>query len=855
MTDISNIIPVNIEDEVSNSYIDYAMSVIIGRALPCVRDGLKPVHRRILYAMHEQSNTYNRAYKKSARIVGDVIGKYHPHGDSAVYDALVRMAQEFNMSLPLVDGQGNFGSIDGDPPAAMRYTEVRMTRASSDLLADLDKDTVDFGPNYDESEREPLVLPAKIPNLLVNGSEGIAVGMATRIPPHNLSEIVDAVVHLIDNPAAELGDLLQIVKGPDFPTCGIIHGMQGIIEAYATGRGIIKIRAKVEIETNERTDRQAIIVHELPYQVNKARLLEKIAALVREKRLEGVSDLRDESDRTGMRMVIELKRDAIAEIVLNQLYKMTQLQTSFGIIMLAIVNGRPQLLTLPEVLHHFIDFRRDVVTRRCRYELAQCEAREHILLGLQIALDNIEEVIKLIRASASVPEAKEGLMATFGLSDRQSQAILDMRLQKLTGLERQKILDELAEIQAEIARLRAILADESLLMGVIREELLAVRALHAVERRTAIVASTADLSLEDLIADEDMVVTVSHAGYIKRVPLDVYRAQKRGGKGRTGMTTKEDDFIEDVFLATTHTDLLVFTDRGRVFKMKVHQVPPGSPTTRGRPIVNLLGFDEDERPAYVLPVGKEEESTHIAMATALGTIKLTRLDAYGNIYSRGIIAIRLREDDALIRVRLVNPDDRILMAARDGKSIQFNVSDVTATGRATMGVRGMRLSDDDRCVGMEVVRDPTLTILTVTRNGYGKRTPIDDYRLQNRGGKGIITIKCSDRNGPVVGVRQVTESDELVMIANSGKIIRSKVRDISVIGRNTQGVRLMRMAADEYVAGIALLGEREDDEEGEEGEEGEAVDGDGAATESTLEEGVVAEFPPLVDGDTEPTDD
>ena len=816
MTDISNIIPVNIEDEVSSSYIDYAMSVIIGRALPDVRDGLKPVHRRILYAMYEQSNTYNRAYKKSARIVGDVIGKYHPHGDSAVYDALVRMAQTFNMRLPLVDGQGNFGSVDGDPPAAMRYTEVRMTRASNDLLADLEKETVDYGPNYDDSETEPLVMPARIPNLLVNGSEGIAVGMATRIPPHNLGEVIDATIHLAREPEATTQDLMEYVHGPDFPTAGIIHGSGGIHEAYTTGRGIVKIRARADIETDERTDRQRIVVHELPFQVNKARLIEKMAQLVRDKRIEGISDLRDESDRRGMRLVIELKRDSIAEIVLNQLFKMTQLQTSFGIIMLAIVNGRPQLLTLREVLSHFLDFRRDVVTRRSRYELRQALAREHILLGLQIALDNIDAVIALIRASGSVPEARDGLMTQFGLSERQSQAILDMRLQKLTGLERQKILDELAEVQAEIAGLRAILGDESLLMAVIIEELQAVRALHANERRTEILAGAADLSIEDLIADEQMVVTVSHAGYIKRVPLELYRAQKRGGTGRTGMTTKDEDFIEDVFVASTHTRLLIFTNMGRVFKMPVHELPSGSPTTRGRPIVNLLGFEPDERPAYVLPLIVEDlESTFIVMATEGGFIKRTRLDAYNNIYSRGLIAIKMREGDKLIRVRLCEADDRLIMASRDGKSIQFDVHMVRPAGRNTMGVIGLSLAGDDQCVGMEVIRDPNLTILTVTENGYGKRTPISEYRLQKRGGKGIITIKTTDRNGPVVGVRQVTDEGEVVLIANSGKIIRTRVSDISTMGRNTQGVRLMRTADGEVVAGIALLTERtgDDDEE------------------------------------------
>jgi DNA gyrase subunit A len=805
MTEIGNVIPVNIRDEVASSYIDYAMSVIVGRALPDVRDGLKPVHRRILYTMYEQGNTFNRPYKKSARIVGDVMGKYHPHGDQAIYDTLVRLAQPFNMRLLLVDGQGNFGSVDGDPPAAMRYTEVRLHRAAADFVSDIEKDTVDFIANYDDSEQEPVVLPARIPNLLVNGSEGIAVGMATKVPPHNLREIIDATIHLIREPEASIEDLMRFVRGPDFPTGGIIHGLQGIYEAYMTGRGVIAVRARCEIERNEKTGKEVIAVHELPYQVNKARLIEKIAALVREKRLEGIADIRDESDRRGMRIVIEVRRDALAEIVLNKLYKTTRLQSSFGIIMLALVAGRPQTLDLRDALRYFVDFRRDVVTRRTRFELRQAQAREHILLGLAIALDHLDAVITLIRNSAGPPEARDGLMTQFGLSQRQAQAILDMRLQRLTGLERQKVLDELAEVRAEIERLRGILLDETRLMDVIVGELEAIRDLHADARRTEIVADEAEISLEDLVADEDMVVTISRAGYVKRTPLTEYRSQRRGGVGRTGMSTKESDFIEDLFVASTHTTILAFTTLGRVHKLKVHDLPKGGPTTRGRPIVNLLGFEEDEGLATMLPV-RDDGGDYIVLATEEGYIKRTRLEAYDNINVRGIIGIKLREGDYLIRARLANNDDKILLVSREGQSIQFPLEDVSPTGRATMGVIGMRLkNEEDRVVGMEVIQDERHTILTVTERGYGKRTPLDEYRVQGRGGTGIITIKTSDRNGPVIGARQVAEDDELVIVTDSGKLLRIRVADLRVIGRNTQGVRVMRLAKDERVAAMAVL--------------------------------------------------
>ena len=827
MTQIGTVLPVNIEDEVSSSYIDYAMSVIIGRALPDVRDGLKPVHRRILYAMYEQHNTYNRAYKKSARIVGDVIGKYHPHGDQAVYDSLVRMAQEFNMRLPLVDGQGNFGSVDGDPAAAMRYTEVRMKRVTNQLLADIEKETVPFVPNYDENESEPFVLPARIPNLLVNGSEGIAVGMATKIPPHNLGEVIDATIHLVRNPEATTTDLMEFVKGPDFPTAGIINGVAGIHEAYRNGRGIIHVRGRCHFEEDDRSSCESLIVTELPFQVNKARLIEKIAELVREKRIEGIRDIRDESDRQGMRIAIQLKRDAMGEIVLNQLYKTTALQSSFGIINLAIVSGRPHLLTLREILRHFLDFRRDVVTRRCQFELRKAQAREHILLGLQIALDHIDAIIELIRASETPDQAHAGLMQTFGLSEIQAKAILEMRLQRLTGLEREKIAAELAEVQAEIARLKSILGNEALLLDVIVEELEEVREDHADERRTEIRASEADLSIEDLIADEDMVVTVTQTGYIKRTPLSLYRPQGRGGKGRTGMATKIDDVIDDIFVASAHTNLFVFTNLGRVYQLKVHELPEGSPASRGRPIVNLLQLGEEETVKCVLPIREADEESYVLMGTELGQVKRTRLGGYSNVYARGIIAIKLRPDDHLAHVRLCGEHDRALLVTQFGQSIQFKVDNVRPAGRDTMGVRGITLNAGDKVVGMAVVPeegDEDLCILSVTRNGFGKRTSVSDYPIQQRGGKGVITIKTSERNGPVVAARPVFDDYELIIIANNAKIIRTPVASISIYGRNTQGVRLMRLNDDEMVVGVAVLKDTEDPEDVEDEPNDDTID-------------------------------
>ncbi len=845
-TDNPNIIPVNIEDEIRNSYLDYAMSVIIGRALPDVRDGLKPVHRRILYAMHELGNRWNASYKKSARVVGDVIGKYHPHGDSAVYDALVRMAQDFNMRLPLVDGQGNFGSVDGDPAAAMRYTEARMARVTSMFLNDIDKDTVDWGPNYDDSLSEPLVMPTRVPNLLVNGSSGIAVGMSTNIPPHNLGEIVDATIALIDNPDLTVLELMQEhVPGPDFPTAGLIYGAGGIREAYETGRGIIRMRARAEVEEMD-NGKQRLVVTEIPFQVNKARLLEKIADLVRDKRIEGITDLRDESDRSGMRVVIELRRDVVPEIILNNLYKMTPMQSSFGIIMLAIVNGQPQVMNLKEVLGHFIDFRRDVVTRRTIFELNAALARAHILEGLKIALDNLDAIIALIRASADPASAREGLMTQFSLSEKQAQAILDMRLQKLTGLERDKILEELAEVQAEITRLRGILADEGKLMDLIRTELEEIREQYADERRTEILYGVSELGTEDLIAEETMAVTITHEGYVKRTAVTEYRAQKRGGKGRRGMGTKDEDFVEDMFVASTHTFVLVFSTAGKVYKMKVWELPQGGPTTRGKPFVQILPFAEDEKVAAVLPIDDFEEGKFVVTATRNGIVKRTELIQYQNVHAGGIIALGLKEGDELVSVKLTEPGDWMFLASRKGQSIRFDQEDARAMGRTAAGVFGMRFKeDDDYLVSAEVIpkdyEERGLKILTICDNGYGKRTEIDEHSPQGRGGMGMITIQTTDRNGDVVGVRLVAENDELMLITDHGQIIRTRVAEISVYSRNTQGVRIMNTDESEKLVSIARIREEDlesdEDEEEVEGAEGEAAEraDDAAADDATAD--------------------
>jgi DNA gyrase subunit A len=803
----------SIEEELRHSYLDYAMSVIVGRALPDVRDGLKPVHRRILFAMHELKNTWNQSYKKSARVVGDVIGKYHPHGDSAVYDALVRMAQDFSMRELLVDGQGNFGSVDGDPPAAMRYTEVRMARLAGELLGDIEKDTVDFAENYDGSLTEPALLPAAFPNLLVNGSGGIAVGMATNIPPHNLGEIVDAAVLLARRPDAGLDELLALVPGPDFPTAGIICGRAGIYQAYSTGRGVITIRARNEIEEMD-GGRERIVVSELPYQVNKARLLEKIAELVREKRIEGISGLRDESDRTGMRMVVELRRDAVSQVVLNQLYKMTPMQSSFGVNMLAILDGQPRLFGLKGALQAFLDFREQVVRRRCAFELARAEARLHVLEGLKVAIDHIDEVVALIRASGSPDEAREGLISRFGLSEIQAREILSMRLQRLTGLERDKLEAEIAELQVEVTRLQALLADRELLLDLVVRELEALRAAYANPRRTEIIEDLSDFEMEDLIAEEDMVVTVTSLGYIKRTPVAEYRAQHRGGKGLTGMETRDDDFVNLVFVASTHSHVLFFSDRGKCYLKKVYQVPAGGRTARGKAIVNFVGMESGERLAAVLPVAEFAENRFVLTATRRGYVKKTDLMAYSQIRATGIIGVVIDDGDELIGAEVLGERDHVILGTREGMSIRFEGRQVRSMGRQSRGVRGIEVrregGEDDAVVGMAVVAPESgTTLLTVCDRGYGKRTDLDEYRIQHRGGMGLITIKAGERNGKVVSVRAVSDDDHLMLLTDRGKIIRIAVGAISLLGRNTMGVRLIRLADDERVVGVERLADQD----------------------------------------------
>jgi DNA gyrase subunit A len=830
-----NKISVNIEDEMRKSYMDYAMSVIIGRALPDVRDGLKPVHRRVLFAMSELGNEWNKPYKKSARVVGDVIGKYHPHGDTAAYDTIVRMAQNFSLRYPLVDGQGNFGSVDGDSAAAMRYTEVRMSRLAHELLADIDKETVDFGPNYDDSLTEPLVLPCKFPNLLVNGSEGIAVGMATKIPPHNLSEVIAGLIAVIDNPALDEDELLRHIPGPDFPTGGFILGREGIREAYRTGRGIIQMRARALVEKDRRTGKEAIIVSEIPFQVNKARLIEKIAELVKEKKIEGISDLRDESDRDGMRIVIELKKDTIPQVILNQLYKMTQMQSSFGIIMLAIVSGQPRVLALREVLDKFIEHRKEIITRRCIFELKKAEARAHILEGLKIALENLDEVIQIIKTSASPAEAKERLMTRFGFSELQAQAILDMRLHRLTGLERDKIIAEYNEILALIKRLKEILASEVEITNIIKQELSEIRERFGDARRTEIIEKTGELSLEDLIVEEDMVVTVSHGGYIKRNAVSLYRAQRRGGKGKTGMRPKEEDFVEKLFIASTHSYILVFTDLGKVYWLKVHEIPQGGRASRGKAIVNLLQLASGENVMTILPVKEFVDGKFIITATQMGTVKKTELMAYSNPRAGGIIALTIDEGDRLIAARLTDGTTNILLASRNGKSIRFPEADARSMGRTARGVRGMMLEGDDQLIGMETVNDATAaTLVTVTENGYGKRTDLDEYRVQSRGGKGIITIKTTERNGKVVDIRLTSDEEDLMFITDRGKVLRTSVAHLSIIGRNTQGVRLMVLEAGERIVAVAKLAEKDEESGGDSETEEEAFEGGAEETEEEL---------------------
>jgi DNA gyrase subunit A len=818
MTDISlHRFPVNIEDEMKRSYMDYAMSVIIGRALPDVRDGLKPAHRRVLYAMRAMGLSSGRPYRKCAKIVGEVIGNFHPHGDAPAYDTLVRLAQDFNMRYLLVDGQGNFGSVDGDPPAAYRYTEARLEKLAEEMMGDLDKETVDFVPNFDETTEEPTVLPTTFPNLLVNGSTGIAVGMATNIPPHNMGEVIDGVIALIENRGqsreARLKAVLKAVPGPDFPTGGFIVGRHGIFSAYTTGRGSITVRAKATTEESKKGDKVSIVVTEIPFQVNKKRLLENIADLVREKTIEGISDLRDESDRDGMRIVIELKRGEVPEVILNNLYKHTQLQTTFGIIMLAIVGGRPRVLPLVDIIDHFIEFRREVVRRRTEFELRKAEARAHILEGLRIALDHLDEVIRLIRGSKSPAEARDGLVTRFALSLLQSQAILDMQLQRLTGLERQKILDELADLLKVIERLRAILSSEELLMGVVLTELKAIRDNYADERRTVIIEESGEFRIEDLIADEDMAITVTNTGYIKRTAISTYRMQRRGGKGRIGMRTREEDFVSHLFVASTHAYIMIFSDRGRAYWLKVHEIPDVGPGGKGKAIANLVSMEAGEKIAALLTVKEfpeQEDQQYVVMGTCRGVVKKTDLSLFRNPRAGGIIAMGIEEGDSVIAVELTDGKEQVFLGTREGMAIRFEETDVRPMGRTAYGVRGIALREGDEVVAMEVVREGG-TLLTVAQNGYGKRTGLDEYRLQTRGGVGIINIQTSDRNGKVVGIAYVHEDDELMIISQQGMIIRMRAGDVRSIGRATQGVRLIGIEEGDEVVGIAKLAEKEDD--------------------------------------------
>jgi DNA gyrase subunit A len=794
---------VNIEEEMKKSYLEYSMSVIVGRALPDVRDGLKPVHRRVLYAMHDMKNYFNRPYKKSARVVGDVIGKFHPHGDAAVYDTIVRLAQDFSMRYPLVDGQGNFGSVDGDPPAAMRYTEVRMTKLAQNFLDDIDKETVDFTPNYDGSLEEPALLPTSIPNLLVNGSSGIAVGMATNIPPHNLTEVTQAVERVIDDPEVSVKDLMRIVPGPDFPTAGFILATAGIKEAYETGKGIIKIRARAFIEKVGQ-NRERIIISEIPFMVNKTKLLERIAELVKEKKVEGVADIRDESDRDGMRVAVDIKREGNALVIMNRLYKYTQMEVSFGIIFLAIVKGRPQVLNLKEMLVLFVEHRREVIVRRTIYDLRKAEERAHILEGLKKALDALDEVIEAIRSSADPKEAKSRLMADFSLTEVQAQAILDMRLQRLTGLEREKIHAEYQELLKNISQYKAILASPAMVLQIIKDEMKQIRESFGDERRTEILHEVGQIDVEDLIAEEDMVVTISHEGYIKRNPISLYRAQRRGGKGLTGARPKEEDFVEMLFVASSHDYLLFFTNKGRVYWKKVHEVPEAGRMSRGKAIVNLLELQKGERVATTLALRAFEENKYVVMATKEGLVKKTELTAYANPRTGGIVAIKINEEDELIGARVSTGSQDIFLTTRQGKSIRFNEDEIREMGRVAAGNIGIRMESDDQVVGMDVL-DEGATILTVTENGFGKRTRTEEYRVQGRGGKGILTIKTTQRNGLVVYACQVTDPDELMIITEQGKIIRLKVADISVIGRNTQGVKLIDLAEGEKVVAVAKV--------------------------------------------------
>lgn len=850
MSDIAReITPVNIEEELKSSYLDYAMSVIVGRALPDVRDGLKPVHRRVLFAMNVLGNDWNKPYKKSARIVGDVIGKYHPHGDSAVYETIVRLAQPFSMRYMLVDGQGNFGSVDGDSAAAMRYTEIRMAKIAHEMLADLEKETVDFVPNYDGTEQIPEVMPTKIPNLLVNGSSGIAVGMATNIPPHNLGEVISGCLAYIDDEDISIEGLMEHIPGPDFPTAAIINGRRGIIDAYRTGRGKVYIRARAEVEVDEKNGRETIIVSEIPYQVNKARLIEKIAELVKEKRVEGISALRDESDKDGMRIVIEVKRDAVGEVVLNNLYSLTQLQVSFGINMVALHQGQPKILNLKDIIAAFVRHRREVVTRRTIFELRKARERAHILEALAVALANIDPIIELIRRAPTPAEAKAGLIARpwdlgnvaamleragddaarpewleeqygvhdgqYYLTEQQAQAILDLRLQKLTGLEHEKLLEEYRDLLKQIEELLYILRSPERLMEVIREELEAIRELYNDARRTEITENTADINIEDLISQEDVVVTLSHQGYVKYQPLSDYEAQRRGGKGKSAARIKEEDFIERLLVANTHDTILCFSSRGRLYWMKVYQLPEASRGVRGRPIVNLLPLEQDERITAILPVREYEEGYYVFMATASGTVKKTALQDFSRPRSAGIIAVNLNEGDELIGVDLTNGSNEVMLFSAQGKVVRFAEDAVRPMGRTATGVRGIRLADEDKVVSLIIPRGEG-HILTVTENGYGKRTAEQEYPTKSRATQGVISIKVSERNGNVVGAIQVDETDQIMMITNAGTLVRTRVSEVSVVGRNTQGVTLIRTAEEEKVVGLQRVAETEEDENSDE---------------------------------------
>ncbi len=802
-TIFEKVVPVSLEEEMKSSYIDYAMSVIVARALPDVRDGLKPVHRRVLFGMHELGVPHNKPYKKSARIVGEVLGKYHPHGDTAVYDSMVRMVQDFSLRYPLVDGQGNFGSVDGDSPAAMRYTEARLARIADEMLRDLDKNTVSFVNNFDESLQEPTVLPSYLPNLLINGASGIAVGMATNIPPHNLGEIINGLVTIIDKPKTTPEELIKIVKAPDFPTGGIIYGYDGVRDAFLTGRGRIVIRAKANIETLK-NDRENIIITEIPYQVNKASLIEKMADLVREGKVEGISNIRDESDRDGMRVVIELKRDGQPAVTLNQLFKHTQMQVTFGVIMLALVNGQPKVLTLQQMMQYFLEHRMDVLIKRTQFDLDAAERRAHILEGYIIALDNIDAVIQTIKKSKDTETAKVNLMRKFKLSEIQAKAILDMRLQRLTGLERQKIEDEYKSILKFIEKLKGILTNEKRRWQIIKDELLALRERYADERRTKIEMQLKEFKLEDIIAEEDVVVTISHAGFIKRFPVSGYRRQGRGGKGVTGAGTREEDFIEHMFVASTHHYIMFFTDRGKCYWLKVHEIPEGGRATKGRSILNLIEKDKEENITAFVSVKEFTDDKYIVMATEKGTVKKTVLSAYSNIRKGGIIAINLSGNDRLIEAKLSEGKNDIVIGTRDGMAIRFNEKDVRDMGRTATGVRGIRLGKKDVVIGMLVIRNAT-TLMVVTEKGFGKRSEIEDYRITKRGGKGVITVKTSDRNGKLIAMKEVNDADELVIITTGGMVIRQSVHELRVMGRNTQGVRLIRLNEGDDIADIARV--------------------------------------------------